>query len=183
MLLRMSVPPILASDRLALRPHRLDDFERLALMWSHPVVVTHFGGKPFTREDSWNRLLRYVGHWQLLGFGIWAVTLRDDDLHLGDVGFLHGERDGVDAFGCPEAAWSFHPEAQGQGYASEAVACALAWADAAADPRFDRTVAMINPGNAASIAVARRCGFAIHAEAIYRAEPVGLWGRDRTIAA
>lgn len=180
MLSPMAAPPVLTSDRLVLRPHRLDDFERLAAMWSHPVVVTHFGGKPFNREDSWNRLLRYAGHWQLLGYGIWAVTRPDDDLHLGDVGFLHGERDGVEPFGCPEMAWSFHPEAQGQGYASEAVARALAWADSGADPRFGRTVAMINPGNAASIAVARRCGFAIYGEAAYRGEPVGLWERLKT---
>lgn len=145
-------------------------------MWAHPAVVTHFGGKPFDREDSWNRLLRYVGHWQLMEYGMWAVTLRGDDQHIGDVGFLHGERTGVPPFGCPEAAWSFHPDAQGQGYAGEAVACALEWADT----RFDRTVAMINPGNAASIAVARRCGFGIFGETTYKAQPIGLWERCRT---
>lgn len=168
--------PVLTTERLLLRPHRLDDFERLFEMWSHPVVVTHFGGKPFNREDSWNRLLRYVGHWQLLGYGMWAVTLPGEDVHLGDVGFLQAERTGVEAFGCPEAAWSFHPEAQGQGYASEAVAGALDWADT----RFDRTVAMINPSNAASIAVARRSGFGIYGEAAYMGHPVGLWQRIRT---
>ncbi len=177
----MAAPPVLTSDRLVLRPHRLDDFERLADMWSHPVVVTHFGGKPFNREDSWNRLLRYAGHWPLMGYGMWAVTRPSENLHLGEVGFLHGERSGVESFGCPEAAWAFHPEAQGQGYASEAVACALAWADgqanSGADGRFARTVAMINPGNAASISVARRCGFSIYAEASYREDAVGLWQR------
>lgn len=173
MLAAMAELPILTSERLVLRPHRLADFDRLAAMWSHPVVVTHFGGKPFNREDSWNRLLRYAGHWQLMGYGMWAVTLRHENVHLGDVGFLHGERTGVEPFGCPEAAWAFHPEAQGQGYAGEAVACALAWADT----RFDRTVAMINPANAASIAVARRCGFTIFGETTYKEQPIGLWQR------
>lgn len=175
MLGAMNDPPILRSERLVLRPHRLADFERLANMWSHPAVVTYFGGKPFDREDSWNRLLRYVGHWQMMGYGMWAVTLTGDDEHIGDVGFLHGERTGVPPFGCPEAAWSFHPDAQGQGYASEAVACALAWGDS----RFDRTVAMIHPANAASIVVARRCGFGIYGEARYKEHPVGLWERAR----
>lgn len=180
MLLAMTDPVILRSDRLLLRPHRLDDFERLAQMWANPAVVTHFGGKPFSREDSWNRLLRYAGHWQLKGFGIWAVVRPDEDVHIGDVGFLHGERSGVPAFGCPEAAWSFHPEAQGQGLASEAVQCVLDWADAAGPdgtPRLPRTVAMINPANAASIAVARRCGFGKFGDALHREEPVGLWER------
>jgi RimJ/RimL family protein N-acetyltransferase len=178
----MAQTPTLTSDRLQLRRPRLDDFERLATMWSHPVVVTHFGGKPFNREDSWNRLLRYVGHWELMGYGLWTVVRLGEDEHIGDVGFLQGERTGVPDFGCPEAAWSFHPEAQGQGYASEAVACALTWADAqaqsGADPRFARTAAMIHPANAASIAVARRCGFSRYAEAEYRGEMLGLWQRS-----
>ena len=176
MLGAMTERPVLSSERLLLRPHRLADFERLVSLWSHPEVVTHFGGKPFNREDSWNRLLRYAGHWQVMGYGMWAVTRPGEDIHLGDVGFLHGERTGVEAFGCPEAAWAFHPEAQGQGYASEAVACALDWADT----RFDRTVAMINPANATSISVARRCGFSIFGEATYKSEPVGLWERLRS---
>lgn len=176
MLAAMADGPTLRTERLLLRPHRLDDFERVARMWAHPAVVTYFGGKPFNREDSWNRLLRYAGHWQLLGFGMWAVVRPEDDVHIGDVGLLEGERTGVPAFGSPEAAWSFHPEAQGQGLASEAVAAVLGWADA----RFDRTVAMIHPGNAASIAVARRCGFSIYGEASYREHPVGLWERFRS---
>ncbi len=177
----MTEAPILATDRLRLRAPRLDDFERLTVMWSHPVVVTHFGGKPFSREDSWNRLLRYVGHWQLMGYGMWTVVRAGEDEHIGDVGFLHGERTGVPDFGCPEAGWSFHPEAQGQGYASDAVACVLAWADARAaegDARFARTAAMISPANAASIVVARRCGFRIYGDAVYRETPVGLWARS-----
>jgi RimJ/RimL family protein N-acetyltransferase len=177
-------PVILESERLRLRRPRLSDFDRLAAMWAHPSVVTHFGGKPFDREDSWNRLLRYVGHWELMGFGMWTVTLRGDDQHLGDVGFLHGERTGVPAFGNPEAGWVFNPDVQGQGLGSEAVACILAWADgqaaSGADPRFERTVAMINPANAASIAVARRCGFSIFGESRYRDHLVGLWERVRT---
>jgi len=112
----------------------------------------------------------------VMGYGMWAVTRPGEDIHLGDVGFLHAERTGVEPFGCPEAAWAFHPEAQGQGYASEAVACALEWADT----RFDRTVAMINPANATSISVARRCGLSIFGEATYKAEPVGLWERLRS---
>lgn len=182
MVFAMNDPVILHSERLTLRRPRLDDLDRLAAMWAHPVVVTHFGGKPFDREDSWNRLLRYVGHWDVLGYGMWTVTRQGEDVHIGDVGFLHGERSGVPPFGCPEAAWAFHPGAQGQGYASEAVARVLEWADeqADADARFARTVAMIHPANAASIGVARRCGFTIFGESLYKGQTLGLWERIRT---
>jgi len=177
----METDVILQTERLSMRRPRLADLDRLAAMWAHPAVVTHFGGKPFDREDSWNRLLRYVGHWDLMGYGMWTVTRRDEDAHMGEVGFLHGERSGVAPFGCPEAAWAFHPGAQGQGYASEAVARVLEWADeqaaSGADPRLARTVAMIHPANAASIAVARRCGFTIYGEADYKGQTLRLWER------
>ncbi|WP_310498547.1 GNAT family N-acetyltransferase [Sandarakinorhabdus sp.] len=169
-------PPTLVSARLRLRPHRLDDFESIVQQWSDPAVVAHFGGRPFSREDSWNRLLRYAGHWQLLGFGIWAVTRADGDRHIGDVGFLDGQRTGVPALGGPEAAWSFQSAVHGQGLAGEAVACALAWGE----QRFARITAMINPANAPSIALARRAGFSLYGSAFYKAAPVGLWQRVRT---
>ena len=31
------------------------------------------GGEVPTAEAVWARLLRYIGHWQALGYGYWAV--------------------------------------------------------------------------------------------------------------
>ncbi len=59
--------PILESERLKLRGHGLDDFIHSAAMWADPEVTRYIGGKPLTEEESWARLLRYVGHWSLLG--------------------------------------------------------------------------------------------------------------------
>ena len=33
--------------------------------------------RPLTAEDCWARLLRYAGHWQLLGFGFSLVEERE----------------------------------------------------------------------------------------------------------
>lgn len=162
--------PVLITDRLVLRPHRRDDFEAIAAMWGHAQVVTHFGGKPFNREESWQRLLRYAGSWALLGYGLWAVTRKGDDRLIGDVGFLEGERTGV-PLDAPESAWCFHPDVQGRGLASEAVQAALGWGAG----RFARTIALINNANLPSIAVAHRCGFARYADATYRDAAMGLW--------
>ena len=49
------------------------------------------------------------------------------------------------------------PTAHGKGYASEAVAAALAWADRHVDA--PKQVCIISPGNAASIRVAEKFGF------------------------
>jgi hypothetical protein len=65
--------PILETERLTLRGHRLDDFGPYAAMWADPVVTQHIGGKPIPEEESWTRFLRQAGHWALLGFGYWVV--------------------------------------------------------------------------------------------------------------
>jgi RimJ/RimL family protein N-acetyltransferase len=118
--------PVIETERLILRGHRADDFEALCAMWAHPDVVRFISGKPSTPEESWSRLLRYAGHWQLLGFGFWAVTLKGEDRLLGDVGLADWQRDmDLPLAGMPEAGWVFAPAAHGRGLAREAVTAAL----------------------------------------------------------
>jgi len=50
------------------------------------------------------------------------------------------------------AAW-----AHGKGFATEALAAAVTWLDR--QPRFDRSVCLISPDNAASIRVAEKAGY------------------------
>lgn len=55
-------------------------------MWADPEVVRFIGGKPSMRTKNWERLLSYLGHWQLLSFGYWAVEPKDGAQFVGDVG-------------------------------------------------------------------------------------------------
>lgn len=59
--------PTLETERLILRPHRVQDFEAVAALWAEPEVVRFISGTPSAPEESWARLLRYIGHWQALG--------------------------------------------------------------------------------------------------------------------
>lgn len=169
---------MISTDRLTMKPHVMADFGDVAAMWADPQVVRFLGGAAFSEEDSWGRLLRYAGSWALLGYGFWAVRRRDTGGYIGDIGFLEGRRTGVEGMrGDPEIGWSLTSAAQGQGFATEAVLAALAWGGGHFDGRFRRTVAMINPDNAASVAVAARCGFRHFAVARYKDAPTGLWER------
>lgn len=162
----------IATARLTMTPHDRHDFAELAAMWGDARVVRLLGGVPANAEDSWARLLRYVGCWSLMGYGMWALRLAGTGAYLGDVGFLEARRTGVAGFdGDPEIGWSLNVAAQGQGFATEAVQAALAWGAT----RFRRTVAMINPENMASTAVAQRCGFRHFADGTYKDAPTGLW--------
>ena len=64
--------PVLRTERLELRAHRREDFEALAALWADPEVTRFIGGKPASAQDSWFRLMRYMGMWPLLFCGEWA---------------------------------------------------------------------------------------------------------------
>lgn len=163
---------IITTARLVMAPHGRADFADVAAMWSDERVVRFLGGVAFSEEESWARLLRYAGSWSLLGYGFWAVRRRDNGAFVGDVGFLEGRRTGVEGFhGDPEIGWTLKICEHGQGFATEATRAALDWGSG----RFRRTVAMINPDNAASVAVAARNGFRHFSWARYKDAPIGLW--------
>lgn len=148
----------LETDRLLLRPHRLEDFEECLATWSDPEVARFVGGRPFSREEVWTKVLRYRGHWELNGFGFWVLREKKTDRFVGEAGFMDFKRDMVPSFGsAPEAGWVLAQWAWGKGFATEAMRAALAWLEAHRGK--ERTVCMIQPANQASIGVARKCGY------------------------
>src|SRR5580693_912249 len=88
-----SAPPTLESARLLFRVHTLADYADLAAMWADPDVTRHIGGRPFTAEESWQRLLRYAGHWQLVGYGFWMIVDKESGRYAGNIGFGDFKRD------------------------------------------------------------------------------------------
>jgi RimJ/RimL family protein N-acetyltransferase len=165
------------TERLSLRRHRVEDFADSAALWADPVVVRHIGGKPFAEEASWGRLLRYIGHWEALGFGYWVVREKATGRFIGEVGFADFKRAVDPSFGdAPEMGWVLTPAVHGRGYASEAVNAALAWA-ARHFGASQRVVCMIDPDNQASLRLAARCGFVEFARTSYGGAPVNLLER------
>ncbi|MGE0828272.1 MAG: GNAT family N-acetyltransferase [Hyphomonadaceae bacterium] len=174
----MTAPaPRLETARLILRAHTIDDFEPMAAMWADPAVTRYIGGRPSARDETWARLLRYIGHWAALGYGFWAIEEKQSGRFLGEAGFADFKRAFDPPMIVPEMGWSLAPAAQGQGYATEAVRAALAWGDAhfGASP----TRCIIDPANAASIAVATKCGYREIARTHYKGEPTILFERPR----
>ena len=168
--------PVIETERLILRPHWQEDFPHCAAMWASPEVVRYIGGKPFTREEVWSRILRYVGHWKWMGFGFWALEEKATGAFAGELGFAEFQRDlDPPIVGVPEIGWVLAPHAQGKGYATEAVRAAVAWGDM----RFERarTVCLIDPENQASIKVAENCGYREAQRVIYRNHATCLFER------
>lgn len=169
--------PILDTERLRLRGHRLDDFKHCAAMWAEAKVTQYTTGKPLSGEESWRRLLGYVGHWSLLGFGYWVAEEKATGNFVGEIGFADYKRDLEPSLkDIPEIGWVLVSRAHGKGYATEAVRAALAWGDA----HFvkARTACIISPENLASIRVAVKCGYREFARATYKERPTVMYVRE-----
>ena len=164
------------TDRLILREHTLRDFDALHAMWSEPAVYHHITGRPSTREEAWSRLLRYSGHWALLGYGYWVAEERATGSYVGEMGFANYHRD-IDPplDGRPEMGWTLKTAVHGKGYATEALLAIAAWGDA----HFagTETAAMIAPGNTASIRLAGKIGFVRKLETTYKGDPTLVFYR------
>lgn len=163
--------PAIDTARLSLRGHRLEDFPDCAAMWADFQVTRYIGGRPSTAEEVWARLLRYIGHWALLGFGYWVVREKSTGRFVGEVGFADFKREIEPSFdGAPEAGWVLSPWAHGKGFATEAVRAAIAWGAERFEAR--RSVCIIDPDNHPSIRVAEKCGYTERARTTYKGDAV-----------
>ena len=168
--------PVLETERLILRGNTLEDFPAFAAMWADPDVTRFIGGVPLGEEDAWAKFLRVAGHWALLGYGFWAVVEKAGGKRIGEAGVLGMKRDLVPSFhDVPELGWGLLPQAQGKGYAGEAMRAILGWAET----RFGkvRMVCIIDPDNAPSLRLAARLGFRECAHTMYKGEPIVLLER------
>ena len=166
--------PKLTTARLTLTAHAPTDLEDCAAMWTDPRVYTMIGGQPRTREDVWIRLLRSIGQWTLFGYGSWIARDTATGHLIGELGLIEARRaidPPIDA--TPETGWTLAGDAQGKGYASEALAAILAWTDA----RIPATTCIIDPANAPSIRLAERLGYGLRTTGTYRDAPILIFDR------
>lgn len=167
--------PVIETSRLRLRGHTPQDFSASFAMWSDPAL-TRFIGPPSSESQAWSRILTYVGHWSLMGYGYWLVEERATGAFVGELGFADFRRD-IDPpiLNTPEAGWALVPAMHGKGYATEALRAALSWASD--HLRSKQTVCIISPENVASIHLASKCGYRRSCEAMFKGEEVILFAR------
>jgi RimJ/RimL family protein N-acetyltransferase len=128
-------------------------------MWADADVTPFIGGVAVpAASEVWLRLLRYAGHWSLLGFGFWAVRERARGASSASRLRGHAPRHPARLRRRAEVGWALASWAHGRGFATEAVRAALAWGEA--NLESPRTVCMIEPANRPSLRVAAKCGYA-----------------------
>ena len=144
---------ILHTERLLLRRWTADDFEGFAEMSGDPQVTRFLtpDGQPLSRFAAWQAFCAVAGHWDMRGYGLFAVFEQATGRFVGRAGPWHPE-------GWPdfEIGWTFRSEAWGRGYATEAARKCIEYAFTELNRRH--LVSLIHPQNVRSIRVAERLG-------------------------
>ena len=163
----------LETERLILRMYRLSDFEDHFNLCADPDVMRYLlGGKPMSRLDAWRHMAFLVGHWQLLGYGYFAVEEKSSGRFVGRVGFTNPE--GWPGF---ELGWTIAPEFQGGGFATEGGRFLLQYAFS--EMGKEHVISVINPDNKPSIRVAERLGEKLEGEADVAGVRMLIYGIDK----
>lgn len=153
-----SSAPFLVTQRLELWQPTIADEPQMFAIINDPETRRYLGPVA-ERADHFIRFQRGAGSWFLHGYGSFMVRLKGQAEVIGNCGVFHSWRGlGEDFDDMPEAGWILSADHVGKGLAGEAMRAALAWFDRAHGPRT--VVCMIEPGNAPSIRLAEKLGFA-----------------------
>ena len=150
--------PVFATQRLDVRPWSHDDVDRMYDVYRRWEVSRWLGATPRVVESveaMHGSVDRWAARSEREPYGIWAVVPRETGIPAGTVLLVpFTDADGVDLPDV-EVGWHFHPDAWGNGYATESGRGALERAWAAG---LTQVYAVVHPGNDRSVAVTRRLG-------------------------
>jgi RimJ/RimL family protein N-acetyltransferase len=141
----------IVTTRLRMRPPQADDFLAFFDMHNAPDVLALLGLSQTDRAAAWRTFAQLLGHWQLRGWGQWAVCDRETGRVIGRVGFWFPE-------GAPEIelGWLIERARWGQGLATEAACAAMVHGFEVCG--FKRFVSTVRADNFRSVRIASKLG-------------------------
>ncbi len=145
------IPTALTTQRLVLRRFQESDQEALFELYGDPECTRYTLGKPVERWEVWRIIAANLGHWELRGYGPYAVVEKTSGTLIGPVG-LNYPGDWPE----PELLYSLSRRFWGNGYASEAGFAVKQLA--AKELGWKRLISLVHPENVRSKAVVRRLG-------------------------
>lgn len=159
----MPYPERVETERLILRRWLASDAPAMEAIWREPEVWDALQpNRPYDPQQWRSMLDRHVRHWDVHGFGLWAVTTADEPQPMGWVGASHPTFV-PELAGEVEIGWTLRPALWGRGLATEAAIAATA--AAFGELPNDRVISLIHPRNERSMAVAHRLGMSRAGEA------------------
>ena len=114
---------IIETERLLLREMTEDDFEALYKILADSDIMQHY---PYTFDDTrvkgW--INKNIERYQIFGFGLWAVCLKETGEMIGDCGLTMQLINGQIK---PEIGYHIRGDKQRKGYAKEAAIAVRDW--------------------------------------------------------
>ena len=152
---------------------RQDDLDAYAAICADVEVMRYLGdGKPLARPDTWRQIAMILGHWQLRGYGLFALEEKATGTLIGRTGIF--EPEGWPGF---EVGWMLRRQSWGKGYATEAARRVLRYAFT--DMDREHVISLIREANAPSIRVAERLGERLEGRAVIFGQEALVYGIDR----
>ncbi len=162
------VPTQLETSRLILRQFKDPDWKDLHAYYSDETATKYTVGKAFTEGETWILMASIIGHWQLRGYGPYAVEVKATGKVIGNIGFWYPAD-----FPSPEILWGLVLEFHGKGFASEAVRAVQAVGkEYLPEIAF---VSFIHKDNLASIKLAEAVGAVFVEEIDFKGEMTGVY--------
>jgi RimJ/RimL family protein N-acetyltransferase len=155
------VPERLESPRLWLRTFQDDDWRALHEYYSDEVCTRYTLGRVLTEGESWRLMAGMIGHWQLRGYGPYALEDKSTGAVVGVCGLWY-----PNDFPEREIKWGLLRRCWGQGFAREAAAAVLHAAHHAY-PTLP-PISFIHADNRNSIRVALSLGAVLERETEFR---------------
>ncbi|PHR91293.1 MAG: GNAT family N-acetyltransferase [Robiginitomaculum sp.] len=143
---------LIETERLILRPlNAEEDFEGWAEMMADAQTMKYMGGKPLSRAHAWRGMATMIGHWQIRGYGMFAVEEKSSGDFIGRVGPWYPE-----GWEDREVGWGLNRKSWGKGYATEAGRASIDYAFNVLG--WQRVIHNIDVSNTGSMVVAERLG-------------------------
>ena len=170
-----AIPSRLVSERLVLRLFREEDWQGMHAHYGDPDCTRFTLGRVLSEGESWRMTAALAGHWQLRGYGPYALEEKASGVMVGTVGLWHP----VD-FPEREIKWAIVPSRWGRGYASEAARVVQQMA-ASAFPGLP-PISFIDKDNLGSIRVALSVGARLEDEVDFRGKRFRIYRHPALVA-
>ena len=170
---------MLETERLILRGWRDDDLDALAAINADPEVMRYIlDGAVRDREQSAAGLRKMMRDWEVNGFGLFAVEVRDGGAMIGWAGFAVPEFL-PEVLPAVEIGWRLSRHAWGQGYATEAASAALRFG--LDEAGLERIVSIRHVDNVRSARVMEKLGLMYEFDTVVpeHSQPVAVHGMTK----
>jgi len=166
---------ILETERLLLRHLEPGDLDELYRLYSDPVMRRFYPEGVLSYAETREELEWFLhGHPRHPELGLWATVHKPDGRFVGRCGLLPWSIEGRAEV---EVAYMIDKAFWGQGLATEAGKALVRYGFTTLN--LARLICLVTPGNAASVAVARRIGMELEAEQEDEHGPYLLFARAR----